>query len=98
MKVSEVTEQDLRHLHHLSTILNSGEYSVGGKDFVKSGDAVRWFHSFIQEMANAFAQKTSDKPAGAPVAPAAPVTSEPPLPGLGDTKIKAFHPGKPSKK
>lgn len=101
MKVSEVSEQDLRHMHQLSTLMNSVQCSVGWKDLMKSGDAVRWLQALVQEMAKVFSQKASEKPEGEPVPPSVPVeskTPEPGLPGLGDTKIKSYHPGKPSKK
>lgn len=102
MKISEVTEQDLRHMHQLSTLMNAVQCNVGWKDLVKSGDAVRWLQSLVQDMAKVFSQKTSEKPEGEPVAPSvaptAPQTPEPVLSGLGDVKIKSYHPGKSGKK
>lgn len=101
MKVSEVSEQDLRHMHQLSTLMNTVQCSVGWKDLTRSGDAVRWLQNLVQDMAKAFSQKPSEKPEGEPVPPSVPVESkpsEPGLPGLGDVKIKAYNPGKPGKK
>lgn len=95
MNVSDASEHDARQLARALTLLHGSDYSMSGKDLCSAADAIRWVQDLAQKMVKAMA-KASEKPAGELVA-AAPAASSSPEPE-GGLKIKAFHPGKPSKK
>ena len=106
MKITELSEQDIRNLHALKTIIDGGEFKANGKDLLKSGRALDWFEQLIKACAQEFATSVAQRvPVSQPAveepkaSTAVQVEPEPaPAGGLPKgARIKAFHPGKVGK-
>lgn len=99
----ELSEADIRHLHRLKTIIEGGEFKIGGKEMHLAGRSLDWFQELVKSCAQEFASASQRVPAIPAVeeqkaSTAAPVEPEPPQAGLPKgVKVKAFHPGKPGK-
>lgn len=109
MILSGVTKDDLRLLAQLVNTVQVGEYTCNGKDLCAAADAIRFLQETAVKASKSYTEAiavTPDSPsvtaASAPVAAVTPVSPmaqpEISMPGMGDVKIKAFSPGKPSKK
>lgn len=113
MIISGATKEDLRLLAQLVNTVQAGEYTLNGKDLCAAADAIRFLQETAVKASKAYtdavvapevsAAATTTPRAAAPVVapPQAPAPVAAPaaaLPGLGDVKVKGFHPGKPSKK
>lgn len=100
----ELSENDIRHLHRIKTIIEVGEFKLGGKEMHLNGRSLDWLQELIKACAQEFALASQRVPAIPAVeeqkaSTAAPVEPEPQQPGglPKGTKIKSFHPGKAGK-
>lgn len=108
MNISGATKDDLRLLAQLVNTVHAGEYTCNGKDLCAAADAIRFLQEIAVKASKSYTDMVSapEVPPPTVAAPAAAVLPQPspvaqaalPLPGMGDVKVKAFHPGKPSKK
>lgn len=85
MIISAATKDDLRLLAQVIHTLQAGQYSLNGKDVCAAADAMRFLQGVAVKASQAYTEELTAIP-------------DTPLPGMGDVNIKAFHPGRPSKK
>ena len=104
MKITGLSESDIRHLHRIKTIIESGDFKVGGKEMHLNGRSLDWLQELVKACAQEFAAASQKVPVTPAVevekaSTAAPVEPEPPQPGglPKGARIKAFHPGKAGK-
>lgn len=103
MKITELSENDIRHLHRLKTIIEGGEFKVGGKEMHIAGRSLDWFQELIKACAQEFAAASQRVPAIPAVEEKVASTAvQEPAPSDGPglpkgVKVKSFHPGKPGK-
>lgn len=90
MKFSEVQDSDMKMLGQLINMIQTGEYSLNGKDLCASADTIRWLQTIAVDAAKVYkeskaSEKVPPKVEGNIVGPKAPL---PPM--GGGVSIKSF--------
>lgn len=90
MKLSEVSDSDLKMIGQLINMLQNGTYDLNGKDLCASADTIRWFQTFGVDAAKVYKEsKASEKASQVVGSPA--VSSNAPSSPLGEgVSIKSF--------
>lgn len=60
MKVSEVSEKDLRMIAQLINSLQAAKFEVSGKDACALSDSIRWMQSFAVSASESFKSKVPE--------------------------------------
>jgi hypothetical protein len=59
MKLSEVSERDLKMIGQLINSLQVARFDVTGKDACALGDSIRWLQTFAVEASHSFKEKVA---------------------------------------
>jgi carboxypeptidase C (cathepsin A) len=97
MKCLEVTDVDCKMAAQMVNMLQSGQWDVNGKDICASADTIRWIQKLAVSIGQGYQQRVTQDTSP----PEAKEMKEEAKPSGGlpeGVQIKAYNPGKPSKK